>query len=48
MLDNKLPVMVHVWDASVPNRNQFVAPAVDDIAVEFIGKMDVVRSSGTA
>ncbi len=71
MLDNPLPVMVHWWWSRGPDRNQFITPAVDDIAkdgpsdclqfrthryefpslhhiaIEFLGKMDVVRSTGS-
>ena len=48
VLENKLPVMFHLWDSKMPERHELIAPAVDDIAVEFMRRMDVVRTWGMA
>jgi len=49
VLNNPRPVMVHLWSRHwVPERSEALAPIVDDVALAFNGKLDVVRSPGTA
>jgi len=49
VLHNRLPVMVHFWSETfVPHRSAALAPVVDEVAIEFAGKMDAVRTRGTA
>ena len=47
--NNPLPVMVHLWsEAFTPDRSEALAEIVDDVALEYEGKLDVVRSFSKA
>ncbi len=46
VLDNPLPVMVHLWsETMVPARSKALAPIVAEVALEFSGRIDAVRAS---
>jgi hypothetical protein len=49
VLRNPLPVMVHVWSETLaPERSEKLAPIIDDVAIEFAGKMEAVRTLGVS
>lgn len=48
VLQNQLPVMVHFWSESYePKRSAALAPVIDEVALEFAGKMAAVRLQAT-
>ena len=48
MLQNQLPVMLHLWsEMNVPRRSKALAPVLDEIAHEFEGQLDAVRTSSS-
>ncbi len=48
-MNNPRPIMVHFWSRRlVPERSEALASVVDEVVLEFAGKLDAVRSPGTA
>jgi hypothetical protein len=48
VLENQLPVMVHLWsDIHVRRRTLAQAPVVDEVAREFEGKLEAVSNADT-